>query len=68
MDNLPADAAGTTTVEAKTNFFRGVHEGGFTVEANPVHIGRSTIVVQTDVRDAQGRHATRSIQTQAVLR
>jgi uncharacterized protein (TIGR00369 family) len=66
--NLPAGAAGTTTIEAKTNFFAGIHEGGFTVEANPVHIGRSTIVLQTDVNTARGRHISRSMQTQAVLR
>ena len=29
--------------------------------------GRTTIVVETDVRDAEGRHVARVTQTQAVL-
>lgn len=66
--NLPEDAAGTTTIEAKTNFFSGVREGAFAAEAIPLHIGRTTIVLQTDVRSAEGRHISRSLQTQAVLR
>ena len=64
--HLPS-AVGTSTVESKTNFFRGVGEGEVTVEATVVHAGRRTIVVQTDVRRADGKLATRTTQTQAVL-
>jgi acyl-coenzyme A thioesterase PaaI-like protein len=34
---------------------------------HPLHVGRRTIVVQTDVRDAAGRRVAQVTQTQAVL-
>jgi acyl-coenzyme A thioesterase PaaI-like protein len=34
---------------------------------HPLHVGRRTIVVQTDVRDATGRRVAQVTQTQAVL-
>jgi uncharacterized protein (TIGR00369 family) len=58
---------GTTTIESKTNFFRPVHSGHAEAVAEPLHIGRSTIVVQTDVFGPDGRRAARVTQTQAVL-
>jgi 1,4-dihydroxy-2-naphthoyl-CoA hydrolase len=66
--NLPEGATGTATVESKTNFFRGVREGRVTGIAHPLHAGRSFIVVQTDLRDDEGRHVAQVTQTQAVLR
>jgi uncharacterized protein (TIGR00369 family) len=63
-----ADGGTTATVESKTNFFRAVREGHVDGVARPLHVGRSFIVVQTDVHDAEGRHAARVTQTQAVLR
>jgi uncharacterized protein (TIGR00369 family) len=66
--NLPEGAAGTATVESKTNFFRGVREGRVAGVARPLHVGRTFIVVQTDLRDDQGRHVAQVTQTQAVLR
>jgi 1,4-dihydroxy-2-naphthoyl-CoA hydrolase len=66
--NLPDGATGTATVESKTNFFRGVREGRVTGVAKPLHIGRTFIVVQTDLRDDEGRHVAQVTQTQAVLR
>ena len=66
--NLPEGATGTATVESKTNFFRGVREGRVTAIAKPLHVGRTFIVVQTDLRDEQGRHVAQVTQTQAVLR
>jgi uncharacterized protein (TIGR00369 family) len=67
--NLPEGAASTSTIESKTNFFRGVREadGPVTGSATPLHAGRTTIVVQTDVRDAQGRRVALVTQTQAVI-
>ena len=44
--NLPP-GAGTTTIESKTNFFRGVRGGTVHAVAEPLHVGRGTIVVQT---------------------
>ena len=66
--NLPEGATGTATVESKTNFFRGVREGRVTGVARALHVGRTFIVVQTDLRDDQGRHVAQVTQTQAVLR
>jgi 1,4-dihydroxy-2-naphthoyl-CoA hydrolase len=66
--NLPAGATGTATVESKTNFFRGVRQGRVAGVARPLHAGRSFIVVQTDLRDDEGRHVAQVTQTQAVLR
>ena len=57
----------TSTVESKTNFFRGVGEGEVTITASVVHAGRRTIVVQTDITRPDGKLATRTVQTQAVL-
>jgi uncharacterized protein (TIGR00369 family) len=66
--NLPEGATGTATVESKTNFFRGVREGRVTGVARALHVGRMFIVVQTDLRDGEGRHVAQVTQTQAVLR
>jgi uncharacterized protein (TIGR00369 family) len=65
--NLPEGAAGTSTIESKTNFFAAVRSGHIDVESRPLHVGRSVIVVQTDATDEQGRHISRSLQTQTVL-
>lgn len=65
--NLP-EGASTTTIESKTNFLRAVREGHVEAVARALHVGRSTIVVQTDVLDAEGRRASQTTQTQAVLR
>lgn len=65
--NLPAGAAGTTTVESKTNFFRAGRGGTVSVRATPVHVGSTTVVVQTDVLDDRGRLLCRTTQTQLVL-
>lgn len=66
--NLPDDAKGTATIESKTNFFGAVREGHVWATSRPLHKGKSTIVVETDVHDAAGRHVARVTQTQAVLR
>ena len=66
--NLPPDAAGTTTIESKTNFFRPVRAGAVRAVARPLHAGRSTVVVETDLFDEDGRRVARVTQTQAVLR
>jgi 1,4-dihydroxy-2-naphthoyl-CoA hydrolase len=65
--NLPEGAAGTTTVESKTNFLRGVTEGVVTASSTPLHKGRRFIVVETELRDNQDRLVAKVTQTQAVL-
>jgi uncharacterized protein (TIGR00369 family) len=64
--NLP-EGATTATIESKTNFFRAVRDGHVDATARPLHVGRSSIVVQTDLVDADGRPVAHVIQTQAVL-
>jgi 1,4-dihydroxy-2-naphthoyl-CoA hydrolase len=64
--NLP-EGAGTSTIESKTNLFRGVREGTVHAVSRPLHVGRATIAVQTELRDDQDRLVALTIQTQAVL-
>ena len=65
--NLPEGAVGTTTIESKTNFFRAVRSGVAHATTQPLHVGRTTIVLQTDVRDDAGKRVVLVTQTQAVL-
>jgi uncharacterized protein (TIGR00369 family) len=64
--NLPDDTV-TSTIESKTNFFRGLRSGRATATSTPVHVGRTTIVVQTDIRDDRGKRLALVTQTQAVI-
>jgi 1,4-dihydroxy-2-naphthoyl-CoA hydrolase len=57
----------TSTIESKTNFFRAVREGIVASVSRPLHVGRTTVVVQTDLMDEQGRRVAQVTQTQAVL-
>jgi uncharacterized protein (TIGR00369 family) len=59
--------ASTSTIESKTNFFRALRSGRAHGTATPLHVGRTTIVVQTDVTDDDGRRLAQVTQTQAVL-
>ena len=64
---LPEGAAGTATIESKTNFFAAVRGGFVEARSRPLHRGSRTIVVETDLYDATGKHVPRVTQTQAVL-
>ena len=64
--NVPP-GAGTATIESKTNFFRAVRGGRVDATARPLHVGKSTVVVQTDLMDHEGRRVAQVTQTQAVL-
>jgi uncharacterized protein (TIGR00369 family) len=64
--NLPP-GTGTTTIESKTNFFRAVRGGVVTATSEPLHIGRTTIVAQTNLADDRGKLVAQVTQTQAVL-
>ena len=64
--NLPEGAA-TSTIESKANFFRPVRSGTVEALSHPLHVGLTTIVVQTDLFDAAGRRVAQVTQTQAVL-
>jgi 1,4-dihydroxy-2-naphthoyl-CoA hydrolase len=64
--NLPAGAT-TSTTSSSTVFTRGVRSGTVTATARPLHVGRSTIVVATELRDGDGKLVAQVTQTQAVL-
>jgi uncharacterized protein (TIGR00369 family) len=65
--NLP-EAATTTTIESKTNFFAGIPVGDTAhAECTPLHRGRSTMVWQTRVTRGDGKLAAIVTQTQLVL-
>jgi 1,4-dihydroxy-2-naphthoyl-CoA hydrolase len=64
--NLPEGAV-TSTIESKTNFFRAVKAGRVTGTTKPVHVGRTTIVVQTEIRNDDGKLVALTTQTQAVI-
>jgi 1,4-dihydroxy-2-naphthoyl-CoA hydrolase len=64
---LPKDAAGTTTIESKTNFFAGAAAGIVRAEAVPLHFGGRTSVWQTRITNQDGRLVSQTVQTQLVL-
>jgi uncharacterized protein (TIGR00369 family) len=64
--NLP-EGASTSTIASKTNFFLAVRTGAAHATTRPLHVGRTTIVVQTDIVDDEGRRVAQVTQTQAVL-
>jgi len=64
--NLP-DGSSTTTIESKTNFLRASRGGSVIATARPLHAGRQVIVVDTELRDDEGRLIARVTQSQAVL-
>jgi 1,4-dihydroxy-2-naphthoyl-CoA hydrolase len=65
--NLPEGSSSTATIESKTNFFRAVSSGHVVAVSRPLHVGRTTIVVETDLFDDRERRVARVTQTQAVL-
>ena len=66
--NLPEGASGTSTIESKTNFLRAVRSGYVEAVSRPLHTGRTVVVIETDVTDADGKMCARITQSQAVLR
>ncbi len=58
----------TSTIESKTNFFASIPLNQIIrAECAPLHLGRTTIVVQTRIIRADGRVAAMITQTQIVL-
>jgi len=54
------------TVQLSANLIRNVNHGTLTAEALPVHKGRTTVVVQSTVKDDQGRLLATVTATQIV--
>jgi len=65
--NLPDGARGTATIESKTNFFAAIRSGHVSAVSRPLHVGKRTIVVDTELYDDDARLVARVTQTQAVL-
>ena len=66
--NLPP-GHGTATIESKTNFFAPVPVGDVArAECMPLHVGGSTIVLQTKITRNDGRLCAIVTQTQMVLK
>ncbi|WP_158814726.1 PaaI family thioesterase [Methylocapsa sp. S129] len=66
--NLDAKAAGTTTIESKTNFLGGAPAGAVLVAtATPIHRGRRTQVWQTRIETEDGKPVAWVTQTQLAL-
>jgi uncharacterized protein (TIGR00369 family) len=63
--NLPEGAVGTATIESKTNFLRAVRDGAVTASSRPLHIGRTTVVVESELVRDDGKLAAKVTQTQA---
>ena len=63
-----AEGQRTATIESKTNFFAPIPKGD-TARAvcTPLHSGRTTIVLQTNITRGDGKLAAIVIQTQIVL-
>jgi 1,4-dihydroxy-2-naphthoyl-CoA hydrolase len=65
--HLPPGAA-TTTLESKTNFLRPIRLGDIAeARPRPLHLGRTTMIWQTDILRGDGKLAAVVIQTQMVL-
>jgi uncharacterized protein (TIGR00369 family) len=66
--NLPPGAAGTTTIESKTNFMGAAPVNTrVTAESIPLHRGKTTQVWQTTIRSEAGKLCAVVTQTQMVL-
>jgi len=64
--NLPDGAVGTATIESKTNFMRAVRDGAVIATSRPLHKGRTTIVIETELaRESDGALVAKVTQTQA---
>lgn len=66
--NLPEGVHNTATISSAANLLRAVREGHVEATARLLHGGRSTLVIDTELRDADARLVGRVTQTQAVLR
>jgi len=63
--NLPEGAVGTATIESKTNFLRAVRDEAVNASARPLHVGRTMVVIETELVRDDGKLAAKVTQTQA---
>jgi len=64
--NLPPGYR-TATLESKTNFFAAGDGAVVTAVSIPLHVGRTTMVWQTTIKNADGRKVAIVTQTQIVI-
>ena len=64
--NLP-NGANTATIDSNTRLYRPLRTGTLHAATRPVHVGRTLIVVATDLTDDQGRLIAQTSQAQAVI-
>ena len=64
--NLPEGAHGTATVESKTNFLRAVREGTITASTRPLHVGRTLVVLETELTRDDGSLVAKVTQSHAI--
>jgi uncharacterized protein (TIGR00369 family) len=64
--NLPPGYR-TTTLESKTNFFAAGEGPALKAVAVPLHLGRTTMVWQTTIKNPDGRRVALVTQTQMVI-
>jgi 1,4-dihydroxy-2-naphthoyl-CoA hydrolase len=63
--NMPDGATGTATIESKTNFMRAHREGVVSATTRPLHLGRTIIVLETELTRQDGALVAKTTQTQA---
>jgi uncharacterized protein (TIGR00369 family) len=66
LANLP-EGCRTTTLESKTNFFAAGEGGTLAATVLPLHIGRTTMVWQTTIKNLDGTRVAIVTQTQIVI-
>lgn len=64
--NLP-DGASTATIDSTTRLYRPLRSGTLHGSARPTHVGRTVVVVATDLTDERGRLVAQTSQAQAVI-
>ena len=62
-----AEGQRTATITSTTQMFRPVLGGEVRATAMPLHRGRTTVTVQTSIRDTDDRLVAQTTQIQAVL-
>ena len=65
--NLPPGAAGTTTTDSTTRFLGAVRDDDAIATSRILHMGRTLIAVDTEVKGSEGRLVARTSQAQLVL-
>lgn len=64
--NLPEGATSTATTESATRFLGAHTEGQVRAVSRPLQLGRTLIVIETELRDDEDRLIAKTTQTQIV--